>query len=751
MKQNSVMNTQAQPTGDVWRLRSDLQFHWVDGGGQTGGYWVVKDPLATEWFCLSGIERRLLGLADGCRCLSELCRDAIQLLGPVESSVEAMVSFYSQARGKGLLIPVGHRGPVDKAITRSAATTRASSKRLDFGRLLAYRLPGINPNRIPSLPEFWRRITGSALVKGAMLVLAIVAVAIVFTRFDQLAFELALAWERRHGVWLIWVLFAIAAAKSIHELAHVAACRRVGAECREVGVMLLFGTPCLYCDVSDLWTVPQRARRIFVSAAGMLAELILAAMATVVWAVTEASILHDLALVIMVVCSLSTVMVNANPLLRYDGYFMLSDWIGVPNLARNAADQLGHQIRRMVWGQAEPPVPVHQLGRSLPPAVLLIYAVASSTYRLFVILMISLLVYHTTSEFGFGWLGVGLGGLLIGAMVLRSAKRILEQPSSEVGDSEPAGAGAIARPWWRRVRPVVVISTLVVLAVSLMLVPLPSRVVVPVMVVAAEQRDLHATEQGVLVRFTASGTMVDKGDVLFEFENEQLESQRRRAEAALEAATAVVQAWQSRRGGDPDRSTSLSTSLAVAIKRKQAAEQAYRQAVKRVMRLTIVAPSAGQFHHRDVRSGSVFDRGFRAGQVVNAGAPLGWVGHPDRRAGIALLDQGQIDFIHSGQLVRLRHGSLPTHDDIAVVRQVDRSAAETIAEELLAAEFLAAAQEDLRSSSAGEPKYLVGIEPLGQSWAGMPIRSVSPAEIATGNRSLWERTRRMIWSEFRGF
>ena len=113
-------------------------------------------------------------------------------------------------------------------------------------------------------------------------------------------------------------------------------CIRLGGQCRELGLMLLVFTPCLYCEVSDAWTFPSKWQRIAVSAAGIIVEIVLAALAALVWCFSGPGLLHSLAFAVMVVCSVSTLLFNGNPLMRYDGYYVLADLLEVPNLAEQS-------------------------------------------------------------------------------------------------------------------------------------------------------------------------------------------------------------------------------------------------------------------------------------------------------------------------------------------------------------------------------------------------------------------------------
>ena len=121
--------------------------------------------------------------------------------------------------------------------------------------------------------------------------------------------------------------------KVIHEFGHGLSCKAFGGEVHEMGFLFLCFSPCMYCNVSDAWTLPNKWQRIIISVAGIYVELMIAAIATFVWWNTPSQpFVNNLCLSLMVVCSVSTVVFNANPLMRYDGYYVLADWLEIPNL-----------------------------------------------------------------------------------------------------------------------------------------------------------------------------------------------------------------------------------------------------------------------------------------------------------------------------------------------------------------------------------------------------------------------------------
>ena len=143
----------------------------------------------------------------------------------------------------------------------------------------------------------------------------------------------------------------MAIVKVLHEFGHGLSCKKFGGECHEIGFMLLVFTPCLYCNVSDSWMLPNKWKRVWIGAAGIYVEMILASIAAFVWYFTEqGTTINDLCLNMMFLNVVSTVLVNGNPLLRFDGYYILMDALEIPNLRQKSTEVLKRWVPKDVLG-----------------------------------------------------------------------------------------------------------------------------------------------------------------------------------------------------------------------------------------------------------------------------------------------------------------------------------------------------------------------------------------------------------------
>lgn len=701
---------------DVWSLRRDLTFVRVPPTDRGIAYWVVRDPLARECHYLSDDEKTLLEMADGSKDVAEICRRAVSRF-PALSSLQSAASFFVQARRTGLLQCVS-AGGFETALRQSPTALRSWK---DVSRWWAIRFPGWNPSPLLDRIEPVVRFIGSRLSCYVGFGLVVLAALLVIGRFDQLVFESIAAAQSGSGVWWLSVLVVVACVKSVHELAHAVSCRLVGAECREIGVMLLFGAPCLYCDVSDLWTVPEKWKRVLVSAAGMLAEIVLAALATILWVMTADTDLHRLALVVMVVCSISTIVVNANPLLRYDGYFMLADALGIPNLSAVANDKLRSLARRLVWGVRES-TRITLVGRQLSSGWLIGYALTAGVYRMFVVGCLLLAVYRVSEAHGLSWLAMPICVMFVAMIATRPWMALLQRPTVVQRDDENSAGPS----WYRHRRARWVFTGLTITAASLLLVPLPRTVRLPVMVVAAGSTDVYASHGGTIVQL-ASSSQVASGDPLMQIHDDQLEDRIMEARRLLLESERLLDALQLNKS----RGASSADRIALAEKQVRAARLDLDQLAAVEKRMRITSPRSGKFY------AASFEPRLEKGQRLEAGTLIGRVGHPTQRCGYALVGQDEVGRLRPGQRVRFRHPSVPSKTIVGRVRLVLSTSTQGTPREM------SSIVESGRSA-----QYSVHIDWEGNNHVAIPPRSIGVAEVVVNKTSLWKRVRLWCAREF---
>src|SRR5262245_15300100 len=277
-------------------------------------HFVLHDPLSLTYAYLTEIEHAVWSLLDGHASAGEIIERFAARFAPRQLTAHELQSFLGQLHRQGLVLS---DAPGQGA---QLAQRRAKNQRLGLlqlaEKLLALRWRGIHPGPLLDWldPKLGWLFSPAGFVLWAAIVLS--AGGFVTMHASELAQRLPTARAWLSGSNLLWLSVAMIVVKTLHELGHALAARRVGCRCRELGVQLFFLLPCLYTNVSDVWLVPGKWRRMAVSAAGIYVEFLLAAIAALVWSQAEPGILSSLCLNIVVVASIGTLLLNGNPLLR---------------------------------------------------------------------------------------------------------------------------------------------------------------------------------------------------------------------------------------------------------------------------------------------------------------------------------------------------------------------------------------------------------------------------------------------------
>jgi putative peptide zinc metalloprotease protein len=306
-------------------------------------YYVIKDPVRLRYLRLNEAEHFILRQLDGRRTLDEVRHEFEQRFPPRRLRLEEVESYAHRLINEGLAHPSSARPSLQLLERRKEDRSHAWQNTI--ANLLAVRIPLCDPDRL--LGWLGRHVNffflPPALLAGAGFVF--LALLLAITHFSQLCARLPGASHFFSLATITHLWIAVAVVKVLHELGHGLSCKAFGGEVHEMGFMLLCLAPCLYCDVSDSWTISSKWRRMFVGFAGMYVELLIAAAATFMWwFTTDSMLINRLCLSLMIVCSVNTLMLNGNPLLRYDGYYVLSDWLEMPNLHARARRILGRLL-----------------------------------------------------------------------------------------------------------------------------------------------------------------------------------------------------------------------------------------------------------------------------------------------------------------------------------------------------------------------------------------------------------------------
>ncbi|PID59954.1 MAG: hypothetical protein CSB44_12430 [Gammaproteobacteria bacterium] len=368
---------------------------------------------------------------------------------------------------------------------------------------LGMRIPLFDPDR--ELERCLRRVRPLFSRAGFVAILVLLAAgALVFiAMFPAVMRELGALVENPGGWWLYPLIFPFM--KLVHELAHALALKRWGGSVHEIGIGFLVLMPVPYVDASDMWLLPERWQRVTVAAAGMVAELVVGAVGVLIWALLPGSFVATIGFSTAVLALTATLLFNANPLLKFDGYQILQEVLAMPNLATRSMRLLRYFCRRYLFGVATAEPPIVAPGEY---PWLLIWGVAATLYRVLLVFIITVYLYGILPLVGLLLAGIALWQLLcrpLFALVGYLAR------SPELRATRRRAAGFV------------IAVVLAALSFALLL-PLPMTSRIEGVVDVPRQARIVAAEDARIARLeVAEGQWVARGDTLLTLSSDALE------------------------------------------------------------------------------------------------------------------------------------------------------------------------------------------------------------------------------------
>ncbi len=347
-------------------------------------WYVLQDPFNNHFFRVRPEAYAFLARLHPDRTIEQVWEECLQRQPDEAPGQEDVIRLLAQLYFANLLYT---ELPPDS--TKLFERYNRRKQRAIQSRLLSImfmRLPLIDPENL--LKRLLPLLRPFLSPKGAVIWLACVlfALKVLAENFEAVTVE-------AHGILapanLIFLYGGLVLIKTVHEFGHALLCKRFGGEVHTMGVMLLIFTPLPYMDATASWSFRSRWERALVGAGGLLFELFFAALAVLVWAKTGPGVVHSLAYNMMFIASVSTVLFNANPLLRYDGYYILSDLLDIPNLHGRSLTHLRHLVEHHAFGCRDSLSPAQTLREA---QWLSAFGILSGIYRLFVYAAITLFV-----------------------------------------------------------------------------------------------------------------------------------------------------------------------------------------------------------------------------------------------------------------------------------------------------------------------------------------------------------------------
>jgi len=555
------------------RVRPDLTARRQRYQGRV--YWVVKDPVGLQYYRFEEEEFAILQMLDGESSLEEIAEQFEQDFPPQTIRVEELQNFIGMLHRSGLVLSdslgQGHQ------LKQRRDEKKRKELLASLSNVLAFRFRGFDPERILEGLYPYVRWFFSAPATIFNLCLASLALTLVIVQFD--VFQSRLPGFHAFFAAQNWLLMGavLMVTKVLHEFGHGLSCKHFGGECHEMGVMFLVLTPCLYCNVSDSWMLPNRWHRAAIGAAGMYVEVVIASICTFIWWFTDQhAFINKICLNIMFVSSVSTIMFNANPLLRYDGYYILSDILEIPNLRQKASSILSRKLGKWCLGLEEPEDPFlpkrHQ-------GLFALYTVASFFYRWFVLLSILFFLNKVFEPYGLKVIGQ--------IIALASLYGLIVFPAWKVFKffRVPGRLSKVKR--WRMYVTLLLLAGVVS---AVLLIPSPSSVHCLFELQPHDATSVYVEVEGVLVaQHVKPGQHVEQGDLLAVLENKNLKIRL----TTLQGEEQALETELRNLSRAPDRDRSVADRMGVVQEYLASKRDEIAQLQNDIKRLRIVAPASG--------------------------------------------------------------------------------------------------------------------------------------------------------------
>ena len=596
------------------KLRADLRITPQELGGRP--CYLIEDPLCGKFFRLGVAEYTRISLWDGRRTIAEAVRLTAAQLGPRAFTEQEALSI-AQWLVETQLATTPESATAERLVTAAgSATLRRVAAAFNP---LAIRIRLFNPDRWLEAALPWCGWLLSWPVAVVWLIAILLGLWTAALNWEQLANRSAIVFDPGN-----WFRLAVAwtGLKLIHESFHALACKKFGGNVVRAGVMFLFFAPVAYTDVTSSWRFRSKWQRIVTAAAGMYVELFVAALAVVTWSRTDDGLLHRWAYDVALMASLGTVLFNINPLMRFDGYYMLSDLVGVPNLYSRGRQAVGNLLKRHGLG----------LTTARPDE-------SPATARLILAYGLAALVWLAVVYFGLALLAIAwlsyLGATLVAAFMIlgigipawRSLRETLRK-------------GSLDRHWRGRLARAGLVGAAAVALLGAWLLSRPGRVEAPAVVEYGGLAEIRAAAPGFVREVHAqAGDFVEQGQIIAVLDNPDLSTELASLRLESTQATAKIRGYLA---------TDDLAKAQIETANRDALEKRVAELTRQLDSLTIRSPARGHLVGRQLRS--------LVGQYLKPGTEIALVGDESAKELIVAVGQDDLESFRAqlGAPVRIR-------------------------------------------------------------------------------------------------
>ncbi|MBM4328335.1 MAG: hypothetical protein FJ118_14370, partial [Deltaproteobacteria bacterium] len=489
------------------KFRPDILASEQREGGEK--FVLLKDPVTEQYYRITPFEYRLLKTLDG-RVTLEEALERLKNQGYYYSPEDARL-IVGKAAEFGLLL--GTRfGAAEFQRHLRDRILKAKKERMLAGLYFMF-IPVLNPDRFLEQTLWLYRKLVNKRTATVAAVLALGAVVLVIAGSSRIETEFLFFFNLENLLYL-WVTIAIT--KLAHEFAHAYSAKSYGLHVPQMGIAFLIFFPCLYCNTTDAWQLADRRQRMAISAAGIVAEGMVAVLSAWLWYFTKPGVINSLAFYLMAVSFISTVLFNGNPLLKWDGYFILMDYLRLPNLAAKSLSYVKYLFMNRVLGVS---LVANPAANPREVFIFTVYGFSAFFYRVFLYAAIVVGLYYRFDKL----LAVTLAFLAIVVFAVRPVVKGLGSIYRTRAEVHPRPAGTV------------VFALIVALGIGVLCFPISTKSVYPCFLDSAKNQKLTVPlKTSVKDVFIRDGMAVHEGMLLFTLDTSPLDLTLRKKEIERE-------------------------------------------------------------------------------------------------------------------------------------------------------------------------------------------------------------------------
>ncbi len=591
------------------KLRTELKFDTRSEDENT--FVVVEDPVRSKYFQIGVAEFQFIASLDGARTVAEVIAELHS--NGHDAVNEDQAGTICQWLVRSNLTISQSLDSTNRIKTQSEALKNQAL--MSKVNPISFKIKLFDPNRFLSAAEPWFDKLFSKWFLLGWLCVGAWAMQTVITQWPKFcaASQGILSGTSWISLLVFWLILKI-----IHEFAHGVSCKRYGGEVPEAGVLMLLFTPMAFVNVTSMWRFPSRWQRIIVAAAGMYVELFVSFVALIIWA-NSRGLTADTAYNVFIMASVTTVLFNANPLMRFDGYFILSDLLKVPNLYTKGTQWFGDRLKHFLLGTPKTP----NLFPHRERRVVKIYGALAFFWKFSV--SIGLVI---TASVMFNGAGLILGAL---GVVLWFGLPLMKQYKLHFSPESP-------KPINRKRVALSVLSATVLIGALFWVLKAPPTKSAPAIVQFAEETILRSTADGFVDEILiGNGEDVVQGQPLIRLRNEELSLEVDALASEIKSATIQQRIYRQQ---NELVQASVEAEKLAGLKKQWAEKRAQADG------LIVCSPLDGFVFGRRLHQ--------MVGSFVNQGDPLMTVAKRDTKEVIVSVDQRDLESIQLSQDRALR-------------------------------------------------------------------------------------------------